>query len=172
MELTGIQTLAVAEAMGKAIRDATNPRGGAHGAPNLRTEQDDALRYEYEENGTDRRRIIIGGVEVGTLSARISKAESGTRVVVRDADALVRWLRESDGGLDALARLVAIAREDVIKAATADGELPDGCAVEDYQKPAQWLGTVLRVKPEKVGEALGAELPSAVMGLLGGGEIS
>lgn len=172
MELNSLQTLAVAEAMKKALDGATNPRGGAHGAPNLRTEQDDALLMAYEQDGTDRRRIIIGGVEVGTLSARISKAESGTRVAVRDAAALVRWLRESDDGLDALARLVAVASDDVIKAATADGVLPYGCAVEDYQKPAQWLGTTIRVKQEKVGEALGAELPSAVMGLLGGGENS
>ena len=44
MELSDLQRLAVAEAMGKAIRGMTDPRGGAHGAPTLRTECDDALR--------------------------------------------------------------------------------------------------------------------------------
>ena len=48
MELTDIQRLAVAEAMGKAIRDVTNPRGGAHGAPTLRTECDDALLERHQ----------------------------------------------------------------------------------------------------------------------------
>lgn len=171
MELTDIQRLAVAEAMGKAIKDMTNPRGGAHGAPTLRTEADDALRADFEADGTDRRRIVINGTEVGTLSARLSKPESGTRVAMTDTGLFVRWLRESDGGFDALWRLVTASKTNqaVIDAATADGELPDGCRVESYDKPQTWLGTALRVDPKKVGAALGAELPSAVVGLLGGG---
>ena len=145
MELNDLQRLAVAEAMGKAIKGMTNPRGGAHGAPTMRTECDDA---------------------------RLSKPESGTRVAMSDTGAFVRWLRESDGGYDALWRLVTASKthQAVIDAATADGELPDGCRVEDYDKPAAWLGTTLRVSVPKVGAALGGELPSAVMGLLGGGE--
>lgn len=171
-ELTDIQRLAVAEAMGKAIKDMTNPRGGAHGAPTLRTECDDALRQMYEAEGVDRKRIVINGTEVGTLSARLSKPESGTRVVMDDRDALIEWLLHSDGGEDALKRLVSDpkTRDAVIAAATEDGELPDGCRVESYEKPAAWLGTTLRVDPKKVGAALGAELPSAVIGLLRGGE--
>ena len=172
MELSDIQRLAVAEAMGKAIKDVTNPRGGAHGAPTLRTECDDALRQMYEAEGVDRKRIVINGQEVGTLSARLSKPESGTRVAMTDTGLFVRWLRESDGGYDALWRLVTASKTNqaVLDAATADGELPDGCRVEDYEKPAAWLGTALRVDPKKVGAALGAELPSAVIGLLGGGD--
>lgn len=171
-ELTDIQRLAVAEAMGKAIKDMTNPRGGAHGAPTLRTECDDALRKMYEEEGVDRKRIVINGQEVGTLSARLSKPESGTRVSMSDTGEFVRWLRESDGGFDALWRLVTSSKTNqaVIDAATADGELPDGCRVEGYERPSAWLGTTLRVDVKKVGAALGAELPSAVVGLLGGGE--
>ena len=171
-ELTDIQRLAVAEAMGKAIKDVTNPRGGAHGAPTLRTECDDALRQMYEAEGVDRKRIVINGQEVGTLSARVSKPKSGTRVVMDNDSDFVDWLRHSDGGFDALLRLVhdGKTRDAIISAATADGELPDGCRVESYDKPAAWLGTALRVDTKKVGAALGAELPSAVAGLLGGGE--
>ena len=173
MELSDLQRLAVAEAMGKAIKDVTNPRGGAHGAPTLRTECDDALRKDFEESGTDRRRIVINGTEVGTLSARLSKPESGTRVVMSDTGAFVRWLRESDGGYDAIWRLVTASKTNqaVIDAATADGELPDGCRVESYDKPQAWLGTTLRVSVPKVGAALGGELPSAVAGLLAGGAV-
>lgn len=172
MELSDIQRLAVAEAMSKAIRDVTNPRGGAHGAPTLRTECDDALRQMYETEGVDRKRIVINGQEVGTLGARLSKPESGTRVVMDKDFDFVDWLRHSDGGFDALLRLVrdGKTRDAIIAAATADGELPDGCRVESYDKPAAWLGTTLRVSAPKVGAALGGELPSAVMGLLGGGE--
>ena len=169
--LPPLQSLAVAEAMGKAIRDVTNPHGGAHGAPTLRTECDDALREAFESDGTDRRRITINGQEVGTLSARVSKPESGTRVVMDDASALVDWLRTSDGGRDALALLVLDpkTRDAVIGAATAQGELPDGCHVTDYESPARWLGTTLRVDPAKVASALGDALPSAVVGLLSDG---
>lgn len=172
MKLNDLQMLAVAEAMGKAIKDVTNPRGGAHGAPTLRTECDDALRYDFEASGTDRRRISINGVEVGTLSARLSKPESGTRVVMCNDFDLVNWLRDTDGGFDALLRLVRDPKthDAIIASATEDGELPDGCRVEGYEKPAAWLGTTLRVDVKKVGAALGAELPSAVVGLLGGGE--
>ena len=172
MGLNDLQMLAVAEAMGKAIKDVTNPRGGAHGAPTLRTECDDALRQMYEEEGVDRKRIVINGQEVGTLSARFSKPESGTRVVMDKDSDFIDWLRHSDGGFDTLLRLVrdGKTRDAIISAATADGELPDGCRVESYDKPSTWLGTTLRVDPKKVGAALGAELPSAVVGLLGGGD--
>ena len=171
-ELSALAKLALAESVAKACKAATDPKGGAHGAPNLRTDADDALRDAYERDGVDRKRIVIGGTEVGTLSARFSKPESGTRVVMdRDLD-FVEWLRHSDGGFDTLLRLVrdGKTRDAIIAAATADGELPDGCRVESYEKPSAWLGTALRVDPKKVGAALGAELPSAVVGLLGGAD--
>lgn len=173
MELTDIQRLAVAEAMGKAIKDMTNPRGGAHGAPTLRTECDDALREMYETEGVDRKRIVINGQEVGTLSARLSKPESGTRVVVRNPSDFARWLLTDEDGKAALFAAVTKTvklRDELLEVATADGVLPDGCSVEDYERPSAWLGTTLRVSVPKVGAALGAELPSAVVGLLGGGE--
>lgn len=168
--LTDLQRLALAEAMSKVARGETDPRGGAHGEPTLRTAADDALREAYEAEGTDRRRITINGVEVGTLSARISKPSSTTSVVVSDPGALVAWLRESDGGLDALERLVASSPAAVVSAATADGELPDGCATEAREEPARWLGTTLRVRAEDVARALGPSLRGEVAGMLGGSE--
>lgn len=174
MELTDIQLLAVAEAMGKAVKDVTNPRRGAYGEPTLRTECDDALRADFEASGTDRRRIVINGQVVGTLSARISKPESGTRVVTCDDFDLVNWLRNTDGGFDALLRLVRNPKthDAIIDSATEDGELPDGCRVVDYERPAQWLGTVLRVDKQSIAQALGDSLPSAVYGLFSGGDES
>lgn len=60
----GLAKLALAEAIIKAAREMTNPRGGAHGAPNLRTECDDRLRQMYEESGTDRQRVMVNGEQV------------------------------------------------------------------------------------------------------------
>ena len=168
--LSGLAQLALAESVVKACKAATDPRGGAHGAPNLRTEADDALREAYELEGVDRKRIVIGGVEVGTLSARVSKPAEVVEPEIENDIALVDWLRETDGGRDALVRLVTgyRTRQAVLDAATADGELPGGCRMVERREPARWLGTALRVKPEKVAAALAGELPQAVAGLLGG----
>lgn len=170
MELSDIQRLAVAEAMGKAIKEMTNPRGGAHGAPTLRTEADDALRRDYEASGTDRRRININGVDVGTLSARVSKPSEEGRIVVEDRERLIEWLGEDgDDVFDAVIHNQSFV-DLVLAEANDQGVLPDGCRFEMVRKPSVWLGTTLRVDPKKVGAALGAELPSAVAGLMGQGD--
>lgn len=168
-ELSGLARLALAESVVKACKTMTDPKGGAHGESNLRTDADDQLRRAYEQDGVDRKRIVMGDVEVGTLSARISKPVSGIAPEIADDAAFVAWLRESDGGADALLRLVTgyRTRQAVLDAATADGELPDGCRMVERSEPARWLGTALRVKPERVAQALAGELPQAVAGLLG-----
>lgn len=169
-ELSGLARLALAESVVKACKTMTDPKGGAHGESNLRTDADDQLRRAYEQDGVDRKRIVMGDVEVGTLSARLSKPVSGIAPEIADDAAFVAWLRESDGGADALLRLVTgyRTRQSVLDAATADGELPDGCRMVERSEPARWLGTALRVKPERVAQALAGELPQAVAGLLGG----
>lgn len=170
MELNDLQRLAVAEAMGKAIREMTNPRGGAHGAPTLRTEADDALRRDFEESGTDRRRIAINGTDVGTLSARVSKPSEEGRIVVEDRERLIDWLGEDGADVfDVVVHNQSFV-DLVLSEANGQGVLPDGCRFEVVRNPSAWLGTTLRVDPKKVGAALGAELPAAVVGLLGGGD--
>ncbi len=166
-----LQRLALAEAVVKSCKDVTSTKGGPHGAPNLRTEADDALRSAFEASGVDRMRIMVNGREVGTLSARVSKPVEGTEVMVGDVEAFVRWLRESDGGLDALRRVVYAdygACRKLVEAATADGELPDGCRVVERREPARWLGTALKVSPQEVATALAGELPQAIAGLISG----
>lgn len=169
-ELSALAKLALAESVVKVCRAATDPKGGANGAPNLRTDADDALRDAYERDGVDRKRIVIGGMEVGTISARLSKPVEGVAPEIADDAAFVAWLRGSDGGADALMRLVTgyRTRQAVLDAATADGELPDGCRMVERREPARWLGTALRVKPENVAEALAGELPQTISGLLEG----
>ena len=164
--MDALARLALADALQKACRGLTDPRrpGSARAAA------DDSLRDQFERNGVDRIRIQMAGRTVGTLSARISKPREGVEPRIADSEALVRWLRESDGGLDSLRRLVYGEPALVLEAATKDGELPDGCYIEKVEEPPRWLGTTLRVDPEKVAGALGESLPWAVKGLLDVGE--
>lgn len=159
--------LALAEAIIKAAREMTNPRGGAHGAPNLRTECDDRLRQMYEESGTDRQRVIVNGEQVGTLSARVSKPVQVNHLDVLDFDALRAWLKGEDGE-EYLDQIIAKAVPEVMELCMADGVVPDGCAMVGHTEPSHWLGTTLRIDKEKVANALGTQLPQAVAGFLAG----
>lgn len=163
----GLAKLALAEAIIKAARELTNPRGGAHGAPNLRTECDDRLRQMYEESGIDRQRVMVNGEQVGTLSARVSKPVRVNQLDVLDFDALRAWLMGEDGA-EYLDQIVAKAVPDLMELCMADGVVPDGCAMVGHTEPANWLGTTLRIDKEKVANALGPQLPQAVAGFLAG----
>ena len=159
--------LALAEAIIKAAREMTNPRGGAHGAPNLRTECDDRLRRMYEESGTDRQRVLVNGEQVGTLSARVSKPAQVNQLDVLDFDALRAWLKGEDGE-EYLDQIIAKAVPEVMELCMADGVGPDGWAMVGHTEPSHWLGTTLRIDKEKVANALGSQLPQAVAGFLAG----
>ena len=53
------------------------------------------------------------------------------------------------------------------------GELPDGCTLEVIDEPSVPIGTLLKVDPALVAQAMGKELPNAVAGLLSeGAELS
>lgn len=158
--------LAVLIALKRVVDKRVDPRGGEHGAPNARTEVSDKLLDLYRESGVDRIELRIGGKPVGTLSVRRQKARK--EAVVTDPVALVKWLRESDGGRDALAQLVLTAPGTVLKAATAEGELPDGCGVAE--RPEAAVGTTARVSLAKVADALNGRLPDGGAFLLGEGE--
>lgn len=170
-DFTNLQKLAVAQALYKALGALVSTDSGSG---SIRAEEDEALREEFEGGGTDRRRIFIDGIEVGKLSARVSREIDRVEPVIDDDAEFVQWLRESDGGLDTLRRLVADGRmrSKVLAAATADGELPDGCAMVRRREPAHWLGTTLTVDKQAVGRALGGDVTDAfaVLGLPGGDE--
>lgn len=159
-----LQRLAVAQALQNAVKPMLDQRRPG----SERAEADDALRELYATDGVDRQRIRINGEDVGTLSLRFSKGRDGVEPAIEDSERLVRWLRGSDGGLDALRRLVYGEPGLVLKAATADGELPDGCRMREVHEPSAISGTALRVDAAKVAKALAGELPAAVAGLLGG----
>lgn len=164
MELGKLQRVAVAAALEKQLKKVLDSRA----VDSTRAEVDDELRDAFERDGVDRKRIIINAKEVGTLSLSMTKPRHGVEMRVEDEAELAGWLRSTDEGLDVLSLIVldGQVRDAIVKAANRYGFLPDGCRMVQVDEPARIKGTVLRVKPEKVAEALAGELPQAVTGLL------
>lgn len=168
--LNDLQRLALLEALVKAAKSELDAKSDG----SMRSEQDMQLLEAYATDGTDRRRIIINGTEVGTLSMRFSKASESDELRIADAEDMVRWLQTTDEGTDVLRVVVqddAKTRSAMLNAAKGYGFLPDGCVIEHVSKPSKPTGTTLRVKEQAVAQALKGELPAAVAGVLMPGEV-
>lgn len=168
MELTDIQKLAVFQAAMKVIGAET--KTGVH--DNLRGRVDDELVREFGENGTDRRRITIGGKSVGTLTITMTEPKEVREVGIENYKEFVKWLTETDDGIDLLWTFVCSREvtsllkciEDVL---LVDGIIPDGCVVRSHNEPSRVKGTVLRgCKSQDIADALGDALPEVMTAVL------
>ncbi len=159
--MNALERLAVADAFIKRLKEVQGE---------IRDEVDAETLALCEGFNVDRREIQVAGRKVGTIGIRRSRAVKGTAPTVEDPEDLVSWLRKSDGGLDALRRLVDVRPDLVLDAATADGELPDGCVLREVDEPSRVLGTTLRVDAGKVADALQGKLAPTMERLLEGGE--
>lgn len=158
MELTDIQTSALAQALSKVVEPYCNPRKDG-----LRAKVDRELLDDYRKNGTDRKRISINGTEVGTISIAFTKAKSEQELFLDDIGRFEGWIMTTDEGLDTLhALLMSEGATKLLDIAKAYGFLPDGCHVKTVETAEQPKGTRLSVNPEKVAQALKGELPEAV----------
>lgn len=161
-EYTDLQRLAVAQALCNALGEETKRGGG------LRDRVDAEILAQYEADGIDRKRIHINGVDVGTLTVQTPKNTRPRMVVRLDIPGdFAGWVAEN-------ARFVAsylvndapqVAEQIAGDMLIMYGELPDGCRLEE-DATAKAPRTVLRVKREAIAEALGAELPAYVAGVL------
>lgn len=134
----------------------------------LRGKCDEALREQYETMGVDRYRIAINGVEIGTLSAVLTKPSTETIVYVNDPEALVH-----DDPADILEYIRANAQAYADwRAAQGETDIP-GCEVVVHETPGGvWKNSTLRgCDPKHLGTVMG-ELPDVIAGLLGGGDES
>ena len=168
MELTDIQKLAVFQAAMKVIGAET--KTGVH--EHLRGRVDDELVREFGENGTDRRRITIGGKSVGTLTITMTEPKEVREVAIENYRELIKWLTETDDGIDLLWTFICSREvtsllkciEDVL---VVDGIIPDGCVVRTHKEPPRVKGTVLRgCKPQDIADALGDALPEVMTEVL------
>ena len=168
MELTDIQKLAVFQSAMKVIGAET--KTGVH--DNLRGRVDDELVREFGENGTDRRRITIGGKSVGTLTITMTEQKEIREVGIENYREFVKWLTGTDDGTDLLWTFICSREvtpllnciEDVL---VVDGIIPDGCVVRTHNEPSRVKGTVLRgCKPQDIADALGDALPEVMTKVL------
>lgn len=168
-EMRPIERLAVAQALYKMLGEVVSTSK----AGNLRSEVDDYYKRRYVEDGTRTADVLIGGTKVGTFSIISKDAGGGAVVYVEDGEAFDDWAQDEDAVANAcVAWMLADAKRREAFArywVELTGAVPDGC--EAYaDRPRTELSTRFsRLDPDKVAEALGADLPPAVVGLLGGG---
>jgi hypothetical protein len=168
-EMRPIERLAVAQALYKRLGEVVSTSK----ADNLRSEVDDYYKRRYVEDGTRTADVLIGGTKVGTFSVIAKDVGGGATVYVEDGEVFDDWVRDDDAAANACIEwmLSDARRRDAFLRYFVEvtGVVPDGC--EAYaNKPRTELSTRFsRLDPDKVAEALGADLPPAVVGLLGGG---
>ena len=166
--MTELERLAVAQAAYKRLGEIVSTKD----ADSLRGRADADLLADFAANGTDRRRLMLNGQEVGKLSAAVSPAKTTQRLYVEDRSAFSAWL--FGDGLSCLTAFMADNWSKLVEAAAdsmlVDGIVPDGCTVYDEEQAQRLQTKITGCNPEDVAQALGEGLPPAFMGLLMGGE--
>lgn len=169
--MNDMERLFVAQALYSALGEYVSTKN----PDSLRAKQDIRVRADYKrdsENGAAPAsyNAFVNGVKVGTYSVRIKKAVPASveeKPEVTDQGALYRW-----AAANGYTR-TEVDMDRVLDHLRETGELPDGMelrhVVHDAQ-PEAVSGTTLRIDPQKVAEALGPQLPQAVVGLLSGGD--
>lgn len=125
----------------------------------VRSGLDKKLLEMSEEMGVDRIRVKVNGVEIGTYS--VTKHTPTQTVQIVDKEKYYLWAEKH--GYMKMEPVYADPIDAMEREGT--GELPDGCAVVEYQKPDS---TILRVSTSAVEEALGNELPQTLAAALTG----
>lgn len=128
----------------------------------------------YQQTGAKSYDLRLEGKKVGTMGVSVSKeTEERTerRFEVTDEAALDSWVRDEDARQFWDGYVTSHRAEFARWYFECMGELPGGCEMVERTIPAQpelVKGTTMRVDPKRVARALGANLPAAVAGLLGG----
>lgn len=158
-QFNDLQKLAIVHAFGDAVKKVEKQ---------LRDGADDGMRDAFLEDAVTQKQLMLNGQKVGTISVRMSKPVNGSRPQIDKAEEFVQWLRNSDGGLDTLRRMVTTSPDWCLDKAIEDGELPDGCVMVERNEPAMYKGTTLHVQLPKVIDALGPQLGATAAALLTG----
>lgn len=164
MNKADMEQFAIAQALYKRLEQIV----GTHTRKaNLRTDANDYLRETFEQTGADRVPLVIKGQNVGSISLTFTTPQNGVVPEIQDNEKFIEWLRTSDGGKDALRRMVYGEPAKVLEAAIADGELPDGCAQVERYTPQFIRGQRVTMDLKKVADACKDGLPAAAYSMLG-----
>lgn len=172
LELSELEWLIIAQALYNAV--GANIKTG--NPDNLRGRVNAYFLNLYEQTGATGFEARLLGQKVGTYGFAKTKAETErTELDIEITDYAALRECQDDSWLDwqgqyVMANIGELARQYVAET----GELLPGVTLVTRTIPAKPAGIrpngTLRVKSEKVAEALGSQLGDAVRGLLGGGE--
>ena len=165
METRELQQVTAAQALVNELNArfcGTSPRY----PDSLRSKLDRELLDGYAEDGTDRKRIELGGDNVATYSVVAGKPAEVKQFVVDDERAFLRWLTSTEEGADALRHLLYGSGHTALMAAVwcafeETGVVPDGCLLDVHTEPGR-PRTMLKVDQEQFARAIGGSLQSAV----------
>ena len=169
--MNAIERLAIEQAIYNAIGADLKT-----GVPdNLRGEVNGFYLDLYQQTGATGFEVRVNGQKVGTYGFAKVKGQperTVTELVVTDMDALRCW--DDDAFHEYVAKFFdQHLAELAIQYAQETGDLPDGVELVEVTTPATPDGIrpngTLRVRPDKVADALGNALPATIAGLLEGG---
>lgn len=163
--MTDLEKLAVAQAAYKALGALVSTKD----ADSLRGKADAQLIAQFRDDGTDRKRLMVGGKEVGKLSLAVTPPKTKVQLYLDDAEALAAWL--SGDGKPYLRTFLATKDgakllEHIADALVADGVVPDGCEAAEVAIPQSLSTKITGCRPQDVADALGGALPETFVGLL------
>lgn len=168
MKLNDEERLALLITLDKVIGaelDRSNPDG-------IRAREDAELMDGFMRAGVDRKRYLVRGKSVGTLSITYTPASEDNVAYVTDEDAFVDWFTHDGNGAQIMrdylrvssnvVKLMRYVRDYIL----TTGEIPAGIDTRPERTPEK-VGTTARgFKPEVVAQAFGVELSEAVGALL------
>lgn len=160
--MTDLEKLAVAQAVYKAVGEVVSTKD----PDSLRGRESARLLEQYQEEGIDRKRLVVNGIEVGTLSVTKQQPTQYLRADVAEPQDLLE-------GADPDDLREFILAEDFVESyalwARSQGILTPGVTFTQVVKDKPPTTTLRGCEPEKVAAALGEMLPAAVLGLIGAG---
>lgn len=156
---TKLEKLALCTALAKGVKETI---------AELRDEADQSLYELFQQDGVDRRQVLINGQKVGTQSITFNKAREGVEMYVENYKDFIDWL-QAEEGYDVLAHVVHASTKAFTDYLAETGQVAAGVKALAVNEPASIKGTTLRVDKEKVFKAFGNRLPDAVFGVLGEG---
>lgn len=171
MKLTPMERWALAVALRKILDEVLDGKR----EDSIRALLDSELLSDYADGRSDRRPVVVQGTKVGSLGIRSTPAHTEARLYLEDAKQFVAWLQSPDATsyLETFVKSRKCADmllKFCVDAVLLDGEVPAGCSFAYEDVPEQVTTAYSGITPEKVAEALGAELPGAVLALMAAGE--